>query len=297
MPPDIAYQYTIYLSTFIYDTLWSLHLRQPRAISLSMLCTVRDSAPKSTQNRMLHLWVDLCVHIAEVSDIMTTSLPLDSHSRVHIQQIEQRLQSHYDALPPDLSASVGELDMAGYTYHIQFHCVKIVLHRALLQSTLEQDHENAAPTNDTYRYTRSISPKVIYESAVHITSLILTYKQIFGPDKMVPLMVYSIYMAATSLVSHVRSLHGLGAPADRDEKRIRLLIDTLTQIRAHFPVASRMCQTIKESFGAPSFGYTSPLGQRQIRSSTRNSATLQINGSGIISPLGNYVPGISSDFS
>ncbi|PKY02732.1 hypothetical protein P168DRAFT_305981 [Aspergillus campestris IBT 28561] len=161
------------------------------------------------------------------------------------------LQSHYDALPPALFASVGELDMAGYTYNTQFHSVKIVLHRALLQSTLGQDHENAAPINDTYQYTPSNSSKVIYESAVYLTNSILTYKEIFGPDKMVPLMVYSIYMAATSLVNHVLSLHNLGAPADRDEKRIRLLIDTLTQIRAHFPVASRMCQTILESFGAP----------------------------------------------
>ena len=279
-PLNVHYQSVIYLSAFVYDTLWSLHLSQPRAISFSMLSTVRDAVPKTAQSRMLHVWVDLCVHIAEISNIIYTNPLLDSYSRAHLLQSEQRLQSHYDALPPDLSyrqMSVGELDTMGYTYHMQFYSARIALHRALLQSILGRDHENPLPIDDTGQYTPSSSANVIYESAVHITNLVLNYKQIFGPDKMVPVMVYSIYMAATSLVSHVLFLQGLGTLADKDVKRIRYLVDTLSQSQEHFPVASRMCRTILEGFGASSLGCTGQLHQRQDKLPTHDITALQVN--------------------
>ena len=180
---------------------------------------------------------------------MTQLLELDSH-----------IQNTYEALPPDLTYqkdSITDLDAVGYAYHMQFHSIKIVLHRALMQSSLGAEtpvRESTTYTVGLSRYTPNSSSKIMYESAVCITELTVTYKQIFGLDKMVTFMLNNLYMAGITLINHALVLQHHGESIGSDMMQIRQLLDTLDQVQKHFPIASSMCNTMLDILMGTSLG-------------------------------------------
>lgn len=282
-------------------------------MSLPMLCAARGSIQYTAENRILHAWVELCVHIAEVSDIVNnTSHSRTSHSMAQLLVLNSRLQSTYEALPLNLSyrqMSTAELDAAGYAYHMQFYSTKIVLHRALIKSSLGRETtplpESVPLASGIFRqYTPDSSSKTTYESAVCITVLTVTYRQIFGLDKMIPVMLNTMYMAAITLINHVLVLqyHQGGAQVEGDIRRIRQLVDTLDQVQKHFPIAFRMCHALSEILCGTSLASLvdcMPLSLQNGKPSSPVSAVPQVNSWGAMStPVENHVlPPASMDFS
>lgn len=278
-----------------------------------MLCDARGSIQHTIDNRILHAWVDLCVHIAEVSDIVNnTSHSRASHSMAQLLVLDSRLQNTYEALPLDLAyrqMATAELDAAGYAYHMQFYSTKIVLHRALIKSSLGGETflpEGDPSTSGIFRqYTPDSSSKNMYESAVCITELTVTYRQIFGLDKMIPVMLNSMYMAAITLINHVLLVlqhHQGGAQAESDIWRIRQLVDTLDQVQKHFPVAFRMCHTLSEILSGTSLAFLvdcMPLSLQHVKPSSPVGAITQVNSWGAMgTPVENHaLTQVSMDFS
>ena len=304
---DAQSRYTVYFSTFVYDTLWSLYLGRPRTISLPMLCATRGSIQHTVDNRILYAWVDLCVHIAEVSDIVNTPHSRTSQFMAQLLVLDSRIQNTYEALPLDLAyrqMSTAELDAAGYAYHMQFYSTKIVLHRALIKSSLGRETplpESVPSTNGIFLYTPDSSSKNMYESAVRITELAVTYRQIFGLDKMITVMLHNMYMAAITLINHVLVLQRQGTQAESDIRRIRQLVDTLYQVQKHFPIAFRMCHTLSEILSGTSLAALVdciPLSLRHTKPFLPMSAVPQVDSWGAMgTPVENNLsPQVSMDF-
>lgn len=270
-----------------------------------MLCATRGSIQHTADNRILCIWVDLCVHTAEVSDIVNTSYSTTSDSMAQLLVLDSRIQNTYEALPSDLAyrqMSTAELDAGGYAYHMQLYSTKIVLHRALIKSSFGRNTTlpNSVPTaKGIFRYTSDSSSKSMYESAVRISELAVTYRQIFGLDKMITVMLHAMYMAAITLINHIQHR---GTHAESDTRRIRQLVDTLDQVQKHFPVAFRMCHTLTEILSAtalPALIDCIPLSLRHAELSSPGSAVPRINPWGAVgTPVENHaLPQVSMDFS
>lgn len=246
------------------------------------------------------------MHVAEVNDIICISLPRTHHSITQLLELDSRIQKAYEDLPPDLAyrqMSSAELDAAGYAYHMQFYSTRIMLHRALISSSLEGEtlpRQSIPLANSTLRYTPDSSSKTMYDSAVCITELAVNYRQIFGLDKMITVMLNTMYMAAITLINHVLVLQHQGVHSESDIRRIRQLLDTLNQIQIHFPVASRMHQTLSEILSGTSLPSLDciPLNPTLDKSSFQPSAISHINSWGAMgTPVENHAPPVSLDFS
>lgn len=288
---DIQCWYTVYLSAFVHDTLWSLYLRRPRTISLPILHATQYSAQNTVENRILQVWVDLCVHIAELNDVL---LPQTCPSITQLLELDSRIQKVYEALPPDLAyqqMASAELDAAAYTCYMQFYSTRIMLHREI-KSSLDGETpscESVPLANSSFRYTPNHSSTTMYSSAVSIAELAVTYRQIFGLDKMIAVMLNAMYMAVVTLIDHVLILQDQGVHAERDIRRICQLVDTLDQIQTHFPIASRMYQTLSRTLSDTSLSYLARSSQ---------SSAISINSWGAMgTPVENRASSVSLGFS
>lgn len=247
-------------------------------MSLPMLCGIRDSVQTTLDNKILCVWVDLCVLIAELSDILSISHSQPQDVITQLLDLDSRIQNASEALPSDFAyqqMSSVELDTAGYAYHMQLYSTRIMLHRALIKPLVEAEtplNEKVALAGGIFQYTPEFSSKIMYDSAVCIVELAITYRQIFGPDRMITVMLNTIYMAAIVLINHVLVMQRQGVHAESDIKRIRQLLETLDQAKTHFPVASRIHHTLSEILSgssSPSVLDLIPAGLTQAKSSSQ----------------------------
>lgn len=171
---------TAIVSTLVYDTLWSLHLGKPRTLAiLGSDCVPIQSC---VSERVLRIWMELCVNIAQVCDFLNPHTSLGLKSITQLLDIDVQIQQAYDALPPDLvnhNRSITELDAAAYAYHMQFYSTKIIIHRALIWSSVSDD---AHFGTGVFQYNPDSSWSTMYENAICITELTLIYREIFGLD-------------------------------------------------------------------------------------------------------------------
>lgn len=253
---------------------------------LPMVCAVRDSAQAIFDNRILRVWVDLCVLIAEISDLLRTPPPTACQFIRLLLELDSRIQNAYEALPSDLAyrqISNVELDATGYAYHMQLCSTRIVLHHAIIKASAETEtplRESMPVADSVFQYTPGSSSKTMYGSAVCIVELATTYRHIFGPDKMITVMLNTMHMAAITLINHILVLERQGVYAESDRRQIRQLVDTLNQAQTHFPVAPRICQTISEVLNgtsSPSLLDCIPVSPTLAKSSLQPSVASNVN--------------------
>lgn len=247
-------------------------MSRPRTISLPILRAAWVSIQSCVDNGTIHIWVELCLCIAQVSDISNAFPPLGTESASQLLDVDSRIQHTHEMLPPDLayhSTSVNELDATAYAYHMRFYSTRITIHRALIRSSVNGGtsfSEDAPSLTGGFQYNPNSSWASMYESAVCITELTVTYRQIFSLDKIIKVMLNNIYMAAIPLINHAVVLQHQHAPIENDIKRIRLLVDTLGQVQKHFPIAFRMCHNISQILNGTSLASLVdciPIGQKQ----------------------------------
>lgn len=78
-------------------------------MSLPMLFAARDSVQTTLDNRILLVWVHLCVLIVELSDSLRKPHPQTHHFITHLLELDSRIQSSCEApLPPNRSLPTGK---------------------------------------------------------------------------------------------------------------------------------------------------------------------------------------------
>jgi hypothetical protein len=183
----------------------------------------------------------------DIMDILNGPASLSGFTREtsdRLLELSSELQSFVDSLQPRLSASnieLEELDEEFYSFHMQFCGLQILLHRAILKSDqspreIERTH---APQllSDTLREQLY---ECVYDNAIRIAKLIVSYQRIFGVDEIVTVMIDNIFVASVALISHISRLNQQGKTSDQALNWLQFLSSTLTAMGKYLPANSRM---------------------------------------------------------
>ncbi|ETS84324.1 hypothetical protein PFICI_02349 [Pestalotiopsis fici W106-1] len=243
---DLKMRSLLFMSAFVYDKTWALYLGRPGCIPTgTMDVSSQPSIIATCDNKNLTCWVNLCTRISEVTECLNASGASLNRNRVEeLLQVDNKIMNAYDLIPRDISSQhcrISELDQSAYGLNIQFHGIRIVLHRALIRIIKKQQ---PPISSDCLRMEKSRS--IMHDNAVSICRLVLAYREIFGIENFITIMLDNMYIAASTIVSHI--LHPpSGYPntlASDDMQLLRVLSKSMESAQKHYPVAEKMRSTL-----------------------------------------------------
>ncbi|KAF3011724.1 hypothetical protein E8E14_010161 [Neopestalotiopsis sp. 37M] len=196
-------------------------------------------------NNSLACWVNLCTRISEVAECLNTSGASLNRNRVEeLLHVDHKILNSYDLIPRSISSQhcrLSELEQSAYGLNIQFHGIRIVLHRALIRVIKKQQ---PPISSDCLRMEKS--RVTMHENAVGICRLVLAYREIFGIQNFITIMLDNMYIAASTLVSHI--VHPpttyQSTLASDDMQLLRVLSSSMESAQKHYPVAEKMRSTL-----------------------------------------------------
>jgi len=237
-----------------YEGIWCLYLGRPVSIPTAIM----DVAASRCHNRnglesLMHTaWVGLCIPMAEITGILNKHPETDLKIVARLLELDVELGDWYDTLPPRLTyheMHIADLDATAYGLHMQYCKVRILMQQAFIKASALQnrspDYANFNGPLDPYSL-HVMRRQVIYQNAIRITRLLLTYRQIFGVEEIPSVMLDNVSLAATCLITHLLEKQISNCFEERDMKWLRLLLKTLVSVQIHFPVSKRILSTLKQ---------------------------------------------------
>ncbi|UPK89188.1 hypothetical protein LCI18_000123 [Fusarium solani-melongenae] len=279
---DADLRHQLFLVAFIYDKQWALYLGRPGCVPLvSLEQRVSHDGPANSLSSLNH-WVTLCKFVSEATNLLNGfGAFLDSESIDKLWELSSRISAAQVLLPPELSPKhIPEVSITAYSLNIQFYAIQIVLHRAIVKM-LSQNSEGA---NHDHTAEVKKSRQALYDNASHICHLILTYREMYGVEKIITIMLDSMYMAASTLIAHIlqpparHREHGHGMSDPNALQMLNMIAETTSALQKHYPVTEKMRQTLSRitentvlagSFG--SFDATSTTSQSQCKELCQDS--------------------------
>jgi hypothetical protein len=249
---EAHFRHLLLLCAFVYDKTWSLYLGRPGQLPISTIEDAHAHALSSgwTGPTTIVPWVGLCTDISEVTDILNSGAELSSADKEKLLTLDYRLKERLDTLPLSIrlhNNQVSALPAEAYSVHIQFHGLRIILHRLLYQSSSRPPNEGQAQTvHPGERSAEDRSRLIMYENAIDIAQLVSLYHQIFGIEQVVTIMLDNSFVSAAVLISHVlgqKQAHSNPA-VEREMYYLRALADMLSKAQRHYPVTLRMRYTL-----------------------------------------------------
>lgn len=231
----------------MYDKLWSLYTGRPGTIPIATVDVAHSRALASgwLGPASLDPWVRLSSDISEATDILNGTSPLNDEAKERLVRLDETIQRRPENLPLELMLNkdrVSDLPPSAYSLHIQFHGIRIILHRLLYKTATHQAIESPSDA-DHRNFSLEHSRAIMYENATQIAQLVSVYQQIFGIEQVITIMLDNSYVAAVVLVSHllrVGQMDPVPPGVDRDMQRLRALADLLSKAQKHYPVTVRM---------------------------------------------------------
>ena len=256
---------SLFSIAFVYDALWSLYFGRPGAISLSVF----EAAMRNTRSALVSIptldaWLDQCVLMTQITDILNSPHALDRHALDRLLQLDHELATWYSSLPPTLKGQDGkfsELDASAFGLNMQYSGMRITVHRSPVMTgrsnwnSYDVQHQEPLPS-----WTSERSREISYENAVRIARLINCYTQIYGVEKIVTVMLDSMFVAGIALVSHTVELHGQGSPTEQTTKWLRSLHSIMDKVQKHYPVVACMKSTLSHAIESTSMATVFQLG-------------------------------------
>ncbi|KAH7141864.1 fungal-specific transcription factor domain-containing protein [Dactylonectria macrodidyma] len=269
---DADLRHQLFLTAFVYDRLWALYLGRPSCVPLVSVEQRLSCKGPTRLSRSLDHWVILCKLISEVTDKLNGfGTVLDDGSAEHLWELSERISAAHDRLPPSLSPKhISELEMTAYGLNIQFYGIQIVLHRAIVK-VLSQSTDKRANHDRTTQVEKS--RQALYDNAAHVCRLILAYREIYGVEKFITVMLDNMYVTASTLIAYILqppAVHSRqGVIESNASQLLNIIAETMSALQKHYPVAEKMRQTLsritENTVLAGSFG---PI---EARSSTSQS--------------------------
>lgn len=266
-PNEGHLRHVLFLGSCVYDKLWALYLGRPSAIPSSYLAGAQHRSNEQGWQVAVTLsaWVGLSAKISEVTDILNDDAPLNLHAIDRLTALDDQISAQCAALPQYLVLNedqISNLPANAYGLHIQFRGIRIVLHRLLSRALSQNDCD--APLDHATQTERSQT--LMRENAICIARLVSVYRQIFGIENFITVMLDNMFIAAALLVSFVlRPKQHTSVPVastdvtmSQEVHWIRCLAEMLQHAQKHYPVTARMRSTLSAlvdgTFLAGAFG-------------------------------------------
>jgi hypothetical protein len=205
--------------------------------------------PAVTIPPLLEAWVGLSSFIAEISEILNTSAPLDAGAVDRLGELDVQLRNWYTNLPPEAmykDPDISSLNAEAFGLHMHFLRAQMLLYRSPIPGAsrkrrLDVEHEVYVLQGRTMEH----SNQVIHHNALRIAQFLSSYRCVFGTENIPSVMLDNIYVASTTLVSHIVQQLNTGQLADeKDLHWLRFLVETMNALEIHYPITSRMGQTL-----------------------------------------------------
>jgi hypothetical protein len=249
---DLAY--ALLSACVVYEGVWTLYLGRPSCIprSVMSIAASRCRARRKSDSPWLNAWVGLCVPMAEISHVLNEKSIGDSDRAASLRKLFDQVEEWYDSLPPELSYDDKRLinmDLAGYGLHTQYCKVQILLRQALSRPLNSKKRRHSQITSNRGLRTSSEDPNhIIYQYALRIARLVVTYREGFGVEEVPSIMLDNAVLAATSMIRH---LNGAESVQGMQQQKIwlRYLLTSMETVQPHFPVVRRMLDSLKQICG------------------------------------------------
>jgi hypothetical protein len=251
---------TLLLCIFVYAVIWSLYLGRPSPLSQLILHSVRRVASQVSNS-----WVGFCQRVLEIIDILNEPAALSGLNGVNsnrLLELDSDLCSFVHQLYP-VGPHPEEMEADSYAIRMQFCGIRILLHRAILNSEMVPYSIRDGSLQDSpLSVSRDHLYASIHDNAVDILELIFSYHRIYGIQDVVTVMIDNMFIASVALISHVHRVNQTGQSEDKAVHCLEFLSRTLQATARHFPVALRMqnyLACIVENSSLSSFFPRSPI--------------------------------------
>lgn len=250
---DLAY--ALLSACIIYEGVWTLYLGRPSSIprTIMSIANFRLKEKRESESPWLNAWVALCGPMAQISCVLNERSADDQNGVATLQTLSQKLEDWYESLPPDLTykeSRLTNMDLAGYGLHTQYCKIQILLRRSLETPANTRKRRHSEMTSEKGRPACPENSNArIYEYAVRIARLIVTYREAFGVEKIPSIMLDNAVVAATAMIEHHHHNSGSVNGPRYQTTWLRQLLKSMETVEPHFPVAGRMLDTLKATCG------------------------------------------------
>lgn len=190
----------------------------------------------------LRHWVHLCSYIAELTDMLNGFGSVVNDDTVRrLSDLSTRIDDAHKSLPLEFSShNASGLHETAYGLNMQFCGIQILLHRAIIKARCGGGDVNSqGPQIDRSR-------RAMEENAVVICQLVLAYREIFGVETFITVMLDNMYIAVGTLVAHVLQPPNHGPSIVGDPVRyMRIVNETFESLQKYYPVAEKMQRTLR----------------------------------------------------
>ncbi|KAM5370006.1 hypothetical protein ACJZ2D_008689 [Fusarium nematophilum] len=246
--------YALLSACVVYEGVWTLYLGRPSSIPSSVMSVAssRCREDRKSDSAWLNAWVGLCVPMAEVSHVLNDQSVSNSDRSTSLRKLARKVEEWYESLPSELAYNengLTNMDMAGYGLHTQYCKVQILIRRAFARSPNARKRRHSQITSDTGSATSSDESNVIvYDYALRIARLVVTYREAFGMEKIPSIMLDNAVLAATAMARHLNKPDRLGE-MKQQTIWLRQLVKTMESVQPHFPVVGRMLDSLRQICG------------------------------------------------
>ncbi|KAH6972847.1 hypothetical protein BKA56DRAFT_555751 [Ilyonectria sp. MPI-CAGE-AT-0026] len=249
---DVAY--ALLSACVVYEGVWTLYLGRPSSIprSVMSIAASRCKAGRKSDSPWLNAWVRLCVPMAEISQVLNEHSIDNSDRTASLRKLFGQVEEWYESLPPELTYNENRLtnmDLAGYGLHTQYCKVQILLRRALAKPSISRKRRHSQITGDSaIRTSSDDSEVIIYQYALRVARLVVTYREAFGMEKIPSIMLDNAVVAATAMIEHLNKAENVNE-IQRQTTWLRQLVKSMESVQPHFPIVGRMLESLKQICG------------------------------------------------
>lgn len=243
--------YALLSACIVYEGVWALYLGRPSSVPKSTMniAALRCKAQLKSDSPLLNAWLGLCVPMAEISHILNDKCTGESDASASLPKFISQMQHWYDNLPDELvynETRLTNLSMAGYGLHTQYCKVQILLRRALARCPNPGKRKfSQISSNELSETLPDDLDRTVYRYSLRIARLVVTYREVFGVEKIPSIMLDNAIVAATAMVDHTNNTGSTGH-VQQDPNWVNLLVKSMEAVEPHFPIIRRMLDSLNQ---------------------------------------------------
>lgn len=255
---DLAH--ALLAACIVYEGVWTLYLGRPSSIPTSAMTVAasRCREKRKTDSPWLNAWIGLCVPMAKITHVLNDQTISDPERSSVLRKLLKQMEEWYKSLPPELAYNESRLtsmDLAGYGLHTQYCKLQILLRRELARpaNTRKRRHSQTL-SNRGAQKSSNPSNIMAHNYALRIARLVVTYREVFGMEKIPSIMLDNAVVAATAMIERPNTSDGVHE-VQHEAIWLSQLVRSMESVQLHFPIISRMIESLKQIPGSgPLFG-------------------------------------------
>ncbi|KAF2804994.1 uncharacterized protein BDZ99DRAFT_575165 [Mytilinidion resinicola] len=274
-PSESTLLHSLLCACIMYEGIWCTYLGRPSSIPKAVMniATTWCHNRKEPASTMVTAWVGLCVPMAEITETLNKPSATHTTTAATLVELDTKLRTWYDNLPPGIAyddAHMAELDATAYGLHMQYCKLRILIQQAAIRNSASRKRkfgeiEPSSPPSQEF-------PKqIIYQNALRIARLLLTYREIFGTENIPSVMLDNARLGMECLVSHILEHPGPNTSREEDMKWLRQMVRTMEAVQFHFPITKSMLIGLEESVEGTSLASLFSSPSPQTPSAPQNS--------------------------